>query len=65
MSIARLSMNLSSLKMEHEASVGILKKAMELGVQSVETLLNDMMELQRDFDATVLAHLGKNIDITV
>ena len=65
MDIARLSMNLSAIKTGHEASISILKKAMELGAKSVEALLNDMLELQKDFDTTVLAHLGQNIDITV
>ncbi len=65
MDIAALSMNLSQMKVAQEASVSVLKMAMNsMKGQSID--LTDMLKVNtKIMEQSVNPHIGKNIDIKI
>lgn len=65
MDIAALSMNLSQMKVAQEASMSVLKMAMETAkVQSVDVV--QLIESStKAMEASISPHVGGNIDISL
>ena len=63
MDISALSINLSQIKVAQQASISVLKMAMDTSkVQAVD--LTQMLEANtRIIEQSVNSHIGKNIDI--
>lgn len=63
MDIAALSMGLSQAKIAQQASVSVLKMAMDTG----ETQMNDMLKMvetnTKKLEQSINPHIGKNIDV--
>ena len=63
MDIAALSMSLSQMKVSQEASISVMKMAMDAG----QSQMNDMMKLVQEntkmMEQSVNSHLGSNLDI--
>lgn len=63
MDIAALSINLSQMKVAQEASISVMKMAMDTG----KTQMNDMVQMieanTKIMEQSVTPHIGKNIDI--
>ena len=65
MDIAALSMELSQMKITQQASISVMKMAMEAG----KTQMNDMLKIIEDttkiMERSVTPHLGANVDIRI
>ncbi len=63
MDIAALSMNLSQMKVAQQASISVMKMAMDtVEVQAVD--LTQMLEVNtKIMEQSITPHLGKTIDI--
>lgn len=63
MDIAALSMGLSQMKVAQEASISVMKMAMDTG----KTQMNDMVQMVQQntkmMEQSVTPHLGSNLDI--
>jgi hypothetical protein len=63
MDIAALSMGLSQMKVAQEASISVMKMAMDTG----KTQMNDMVQMVQQntkmMEQSVPPHLGSNLDI--
>lgn len=63
MDIAALSMGLSQMKVAQEASISVMKMAMDAG----QTQMNDMVQMVQQntkmMEQSVTPHLGSNLDI--
>ncbi len=63
MDIAALSMGLSQMKVAQEASISVMKMAMDAG----QTRMNDMVQMVQQntkmMEQSVTPHLGSNLDI--
>ncbi len=63
MDIAAMSMELSQMKVAQQASISVMKIAMDAG----KTQMNDMMKMMqvntKIMEQSVNSHLGGNIDI--
>lgn len=70
MDIALLSMTLSQEKVQQQASISIMKQAMNSAEANMDTLLKMLGETQMPADAQALQHaaqphLGGNVDLLV
>lgn len=65
MDIAALSMGLSQMKVAQQASISVMKMAMDSG----QTQMNDMVQMVQEntkmMERSVNPNLGKNLDISV
>ncbi|MEW9124846.1 MAG: YjfB family protein [Thermotaleaceae bacterium] len=65
MDIAALSMSLSQMKVAQQASISVMKLAMDAG----QTQMNDMVPMVQEntkmMEQSVNPHLGKNLDISL
>ncbi|AOY75674.1 YjfB family protein [Clostridium formicaceticum] len=65
MDIAALSMGLSQMKVTQQASISVMKMAMDAG----QTQMNDMVQMVQEntkmMEQSVNPHLGKNLDISL
>lgn len=63
MDIAALSMGLSQMKVAQQASISVMKMAMDTG----KTQMNDMVQMVQQntkmMEQSVTPHLGSNLDI--
>jgi hypothetical protein len=63
MDIAALSMGLSQMKVAQQASISVMKMAMDAG----QTRMNDMVQMVQQntkmMEQSVTPHLGSNLDI--
>ncbi|QQY80070.1 putative motility protein YjfB-like [Keratinibaculum paraultunense] len=65
MDIAALSMNLSQMKVAQEASVSVMKMAMDLAKVQFIDLANMLKVNTQIMEQSVNSHIGKNIDIKI
>jgi ribosomal protein L21 len=65
MDIAALSMGLSQMKVAQQASISVMKMAMDAG----QTQMNDMVQMVQEntkmMEQSVNPNLGKNLDISL
>ncbi|AKL93784.1 motility protein [Clostridium aceticum] len=65
MDIAALSMSLNQMKVAQQASISVMKMAMNAG----QTQMNDMVQMVQEntkmMEQSVNPHLGKNLDISL
>ena len=63
MDIAALSMSLSQLKLAQEASISVMKMAMDTSEAGVADLLQVLEANTKMMEQSVNPHLGSNLDI--
>ena len=63
MDIAALSMDLSSVNLDQQATGGILKMAMDLPKVSTDMIISEMQDLRKEMESLVMSHLGQYIDV--
>ncbi|MBZ2174828.1 YjfB family protein [Schnuerera sp. xch1] len=65
MDIAALSMGLSQMKVQRQASISIMKMAIDTG----KTQMNDMVQMIEEntkmMEQSINSHLGRSIDINL
>ena len=65
MDIAALSMNLSQMKVAQEASVSVMKMAMDVAKEQSIDLAKMLETTTQIMEQSVNPHIGKNIDIKI
>ena len=66
MDIAALSMSLSQMKLQQEASVSVMKMAMDAQSGGLEKLMASNLEAtQQMMEQSVNPHVGGNLDVTL
>ena len=63
MDIAALSMALSQMQVKQEASVAVVKMAMEGPEAQMDKLLQGMEQSARQMEQSVVPHLGTQLDL--
>lgn len=63
MDIAALSMGISQMNVAQQASVSVLKMAMNAGEMQMEELLQMVQQNTKLMEQAVTPHLGQNVDI--
>lgn len=65
MDIAMLSMAVSQVKVQQQASISVMKMAMDNASQTTQALTEMMGQSASAMEHSVIPHLGGNIDISV
>lgn len=65
MDIAALSMSLSQMKVAQEASVSVMKMAMDVAKEQSIDLAKMLETTTQTMEQSVNPHIGKNIDIKI
>ena len=63
MDIAALSMSLSQMKVVQQASISVMKMAMDAGQNQMNDMVQMVQENTKMMEQSVNPHLGKNLDI--
>ena len=65
MDIAALSMNLSQMKLAQQASISVMKMAMDTSQAGVTDLLQALEANTKIMEQSVNPHIGRSIDISL
>ena len=65
MDIAALSMNLSQMKVAQQASISVMKMAMDAGQNQMNDMVQMVQQNTKMMEQSVIPHLGKNLDISL
>ena len=63
MDIAALSMGLSQMKVAQEASISVMKMAMDTGKTQMKDMVQMVQQNTKMMEQSVTPHLGSNLDI--
>jgi len=63
MDIAALSMGISQMNVAQQASISVLKMAINTGEMQMEELLQMVQQNTKLMEQAVTPHLGQNVDI--
>lgn len=65
MDIAALSMGLSQMKVAQQASISVMKMAMDAGQNQMNDMVQMVQENTKMMEQSVNPHIGKNLDISL